>query len=75
MYVCTVTYSLGFQACYYEQGKYNSRIYTINHGLFPVLYFLSFFYYSEPMSVFTVFLAYYLHLKGRHTIAACTGKI
>ncbi|CAH3024901.1 unnamed protein product [Porites evermanni] len=43
-------------------------------GVFPVLYFFTFLYYTDSGSVFFVLLTYYLSLRGNHFAAALAGS-
>ncbi|XP_078342143.1 dol-P-Glc:Glc(2)Man(9)GlcNAc(2)-PP-Dol alpha-1,2-glucosyltransferase-like isoform X2 [Oculina patagonica] len=42
-------------------------------GIFPVLYFFTFLYYTDSSSAFFVLLLYYLGLRGNHFAAALVG--
>nr|ACO10975.1 Alpha-1,2-glucosyltransferase ALG10-A [Caligus rogercresseyi] len=48
---------------------------SLNIALFPLLYFFSFFYYTDVGSTFMVLLMYCLHLEKRDWFAAFIGKI
>ena len=43
-------------------------------GVFPVLYFFTFLYYTDSGSVFFVLLTYYLSLRGNHFAAALASS-
>nr|CAB3221164.1 putative Dol-P-Glc:Glc(2)Man(9)GlcNAc(2)-PP-Dol alpha-1,2-glucosyltransferase [Phallusia mammillata] len=44
-------------------------------GLFPLLYFYSFLYYTEPGSTFLILAAYLFCLKGQHRVASILSAL
>ncbi|KAL0127061.1 hypothetical protein PUN28_005408 [Cardiocondyla obscurior] len=48
---------------------------TYNLALFPPLYFWSFFYYTDVVSVSVVLLTQYLHQRNRTTMSALAGLL
>ena len=44
-------------------------------GIFPVLYFFTFLYYTDSSSTFFVLLMYYVSLRGNHFAAALIGAV
>lgn len=61
----------------YHEG-YEMRIYflaALNLAMFPVSYFFTFLYYTDPGSTFFILLMYYLHLKHKFSKAALAGAI
>ena len=48
---------------------------SLNLALFPLLYFFSFFYYTDVGSTFLVLLMYCLHLDGFNLSASFMGLV
>ena len=44
-------------------------------GIFPLLYFYSFLYYTDPSSTFLVLLAYYACILERYSTSAVLGLV
>ncbi|XP_021370347.1 putative Dol-P-Glc:Glc(2)Man(9)GlcNAc(2)-PP-Dol alpha-1,2-glucosyltransferase [Mizuhopecten yessoensis] len=43
--------------------------------VFPVMYFFTFLYYTDPGSIFFVLMMYYFHLQGYKLLAAMMGVV
>lgn len=42
---------------------------------FPVMYFFTFLYYTDPGAIFCVLMMYYFHLRGYRLVAAVMGTV
>jgi hypothetical protein len=57
---------------YFDPKK--AALSAFNVSIFPLLFFYSFFYYTDVGSTFMVLLMYCLHLDGRDWAASFIGK-
>ncbi|GLG98772.1 Dol-P-Glc:Glc(2)Man(9)GlcNAc(2)-PP-Dol alpha-1,2-glucosyltransferase, partial [Gryllus bimaculatus] len=48
---------------------------VVNMASFPVLYFFTFLYYTDTVSIMLVLLTYLLHLEKCNILAAATGLV
>ena len=58
---------------YFDTNK--AFLSALNLGMFPLLYFFSFFYYTDVGSTFLVLFMYCLSLDGRDWMASFIGKL
>lgn len=61
--------------CLADECKWRDLATALNMSLFPILYYFSFFYYTEQLSVLTVLLTYSLSLSQLSKESAIMGVI
>ncbi|XP_069101368.1 dol-P-Glc:Glc(2)Man(9)GlcNAc(2)-PP-Dol alpha-1,2-glucosyltransferase-like [Argopecten irradians] len=52
---------------------WRAAVKAVTLTLFPVMYFFTFLYYTDPGSIFFVLMLYYFHLRGYRLLAALMG--
>ncbi len=57
---------------YFDENKLLTS--SMNLGFFPLLFFFSFFYYTDVGSTFLVLFMYCLSLKGKNWMAGFIGE-
>lgn len=71
--LCTIRQKLHWKKNTTLSDKWKDVISAFNLAVFPVLYFFTFFYYTDTLSTFFILLTYQLHVCKQDHIAALTG--
>ncbi|XP_060079161.1 putative Dol-P-Glc:Glc(2)Man(9)GlcNAc(2)-PP-Dol alpha-1,2-glucosyltransferase [Ylistrum balloti] len=56
-------------------SSWRAAVKAVTLSTFPVMYFFTFLYYTDPGSIFFVLMMYYFHIQGHKPLAAVMGVV